>query len=352
MQSTQLPIKQLALGFCIALSGALIAKWIGTPIPWLLGSLIPTVIVRVNGGKVRAHHFFRKMGQWWIGIALGLYFSPTTVSILTSLTLPIFLSCLYAILAGLAGSWIIYKLSHTDYKTAFFASTIGGASEMVVLAEKNNANRQLTASAHSLRILIVTISLPMAYQFLNVQGHEADFQLTSTFSLEGLLLLLFLTGIVGLIFDRCKIPNAFVIGSVLVTGILTSQDIHLSNLPPYLQGLGQVFIGWTLGSNYYPGFFKQAPRFLLTICLTVVVYIVSAVGMAFIIAYYTDLNFPTTILGLSPGGIAEMAITAKALHLGAPIVTSFQVSRLIFVLLLAEPVFRLVSALQQKWSFK
>ena len=46
------------------------------------------------------------------------------------------------------------------------------------------------------------------------------------------------------------------------------------------------------------------------------------------------------LLGTSPGGIAEMAITAKVLQLGVPVVTAFQVCRLVAVLILAEPVYR------------
>ena len=48
----------------------------------------------------------------------------------------------------------------------------------------------------------------------------------------------------------------------------------------------------------------------------------------------------TMVLGTSPGGIAEMAITAKVLQLGVPVVTAFQVCRLVAVLVLVEPLYR------------
>ena len=47
------------------------------------------------------------------------------------------------------------------------------------------------------------------------------------------------------------------------------------------------------------------------------------------------------MLATSPGGITEMAITAKVLQLGAAVVTAFQVCRLVAVLLLAQPLYRL-----------
>ncbi|MNP77912.1 putative ammonia monooxygenase [compost metagenome] len=47
---------------------------------------------------------------------------------------------------------------------------------------------------------------------------------------------------------------------------------------------------------------------------------------------------------MMPGGIAEMSLTAETLQLSVPLVTALQVMRLLFVLFLAEPLFRLWNA--------
>jgi uncharacterized membrane protein AbrB (regulator of aidB expression) len=62
-------------------------------------------------------------------------------------------------------------------------------------------------------------------------------------------------------------------------------------------------------------------------------------AFAWALAWATGLHPATLILGTSPGGIAEMAITAKVLQLGVPVVTAFQVCRLVAVLVLVEPMF-------------
>jgi uncharacterized membrane protein AbrB (regulator of aidB expression) len=49
------------------------------------------------------------------------------------------------------------------------------------------------------------------------------------------------------------------------------------------------------------------------------------------------------LLGTSPGGIAEMCITAKVLQLGVPVVTAFHVTRYVAVLLLTAPIYRWVA---------
>ena len=63
-------------------------------------------------------------------------------------------------------------------------------------------------------------------------------------------------------------------------------------------------------------------------------------GFAWVLAQATGLHPATLVLATSPGGIAEMSITAKVLQLGAPVVTAFQVCRLVAVLLLLEPLYR------------
>ena len=64
-------------------------------------------------------------------------------------------------------------------------------------------------------------------------------------------------------------------------------------------------------------------------------------GMA--LAWGTGLHPATMILGTAPGGITEMAITAKVLQLGVPVVTAFQVCRLVAVLLIVGPLFTWVA---------
>jgi len=45
-------------------------------------------------------------------------------------------------------------------------------------------------------------------------------------------------------------------------------------------------------------------------------------------------------LGMMPGGIAEMSLTAETLHLAVALVTAMQTLRILLVLFLAEPVYR------------
>jgi hypothetical protein len=111
-------------------------------------------------------------------------------------------------------------------------------------------------------------------------------------------------------------------------------------VPKELSNVAQLVIGVSLGVRFTPAFVHTAPRWLLSVAGGTLVMIALCAGFAWGLARGTGLPLATLVLGTAPGGIAEMAITAKVLQLGAPVVTAFQVCRLIAVLLLQAPLYR------------
>jgi uncharacterized membrane protein AbrB (regulator of aidB expression) len=66
---------------------------------------------------------------------------------------------------------------------------------------------------------------------------------------------------------------------------------------------------------------------------------VFAFGYAVFLSMLTNVPLSSLAVSVAPGGIAEMAITAKVLQLGVPLVTAFQVSRMVGVVLLTGPLY-------------
>jgi len=63
-------------------------------------------------------------------------------------------------------------------------------------------------------------------------------------------------------------------------------------------------------------------------------------GFGLAVAASAGVHPGTMVLATSPGGIAEMALTARALHLGVPIVTAFHVTRMLVVVTTIGPLYR------------
>ena len=155
------------------------------------------------GGPAQSYVPFRNAGQWVVGVALGLYFTPQVVRLVLGLWWEIALGVVWAVALGWffglylqrvhagPGRWHIPGLTRT---TTYFASPIGAASEMTLMAERRGAQTELVASAHSLRVLMVTLVIPFGLQWSGLQGLDISLPGTRETSWPGLCLLALLLG--------------------------------------------------------------------------------------------------------------------------------------------------------------
>ena len=127
---------------------------------------------------------------------------------------------IFAFSLGVYGTFVIRKYGKVDLKTAWFAAALGGASEITSVAERSGGRPDLVASAHSLRILTVVLSLPAVYQLLWVAGQESFLSTTKVVNLFSLILLFSLTGVCGAMAER-YLPHSWVIGPMLAAMALT-----------------------------------------------------------------------------------------------------------------------------------
>ncbi|WP_241049294.1 AbrB family transcriptional regulator [Achromobacter xylosoxidans] len=334
---------RVAGGLAIALAGALLAVWAHLPLPWMLGALLLTAAVRIAGGATVCPRPARNAGQWVIGTSLGLYFTPQVIGHIGANAGPIVVGMLFALGLAFIGTALLRRYTDVDFKTAWFASAIGGASEMASLAERHGARIDRVATAHSVRVLLVVVTVPFIFQWWGVAGLDPTVPGPRTVHAGGLAALVALTCVGGLCFMKLRWPNPWVLGPMLAAMTLTACGIELSALPDYVPKVGQLLIGWSLGDRYRPDFFRAAPRFIAVVAAFTVVALALAFGLGALLSLWSAAPIPTLILGTTPGGIAEMAITAKVLQLGVPVVTAFHVTRMVFVVLVTGPMYALLA---------
>lgn len=330
---------RVAGGLAIALAGALLAVWAHLPLPWMLGALLLTAAVRIAGGATVCPRPARNAGQWVIGTSLGLYFTPQVIGHIGANAGPIVVGMLFALGLAFIGTALLRRYTDVDFKTAWFASAIGGASEMASLAERHGARIDRVATAHSVRVLLVVVTVPFIFQWWGVAGLDPTVPGPRTVHAGGLAALVALTCVGGLCFMKLRWPNPWVLGPMLAAMTLTACGIELSALPDYVPKVGQLLIGWSLGDRYRPDFFRAAPRFIAVVAAFTVVALALAFGLGALLSLWSAAPIPTLILGTTPGGIAEMAITGKVLQLGVPVVTAFHVTRMVFVVLVTGPMY-------------
>jgi membrane AbrB-like protein len=279
------------------------------------------------------------VGQWLIGTALGLYFSPLVAQRVGGFVWLLLLGAIFAIAVGYLCGYVLSILGGTDRATAVFASVPGGAAEMAVLGERFGARVDQVAAAQSFRILLVVVTIPSVFAALDLHGADPLLAASSEVRWPALAALVLVTAAAGLLLTRLNVPNAFVLGALVVTIPLTIAGVSTSAMPRVLLNCAQLLLGCALGSRFNRSFLARAPRFIAAVVVTVALAMGISVLFALFMARLTGIHPATLILATAPGGIAEMAVTAQVLELGVPMVTSFHVTRVMLLLTCTGPLF-------------
>jgi membrane AbrB-like protein len=319
-----------------------------SPLPWMIGPLVTLAALRVAGAPLTAPRGARQTGQWIIGTGLGLYFTPAVVHAVAGLWPLLVAAAVFAIVVGYGCGLALARLAGVDRTTAIFASVPGGAAEMSTLGERFGARVDQVAAAQSLRILMVVVAVPYGFALAGVHGVDPYVPGTTQVVPAGLVMLLASTLAGGFVARWLRVPNAFVLGALAVAIPLTAMRVDLSALPGALSASAQWLLGCALASRFGPEFRRGAHRFIGGVVSTVLLAIAASVAFGLALGWVSGQPAPTVILGLAPGGIAEMCLTARALSLGVPLVTACHVTRVVALLLLTAPLFERVRTLRRR----
>lgn len=339
-----------ALGLVVALAAGALCAWLRTPIPWMLGPLLAMAALRIAGVDVRAPPGARHIGQWVIGATLGLHFTPAVMRHVGSVWYLPLAGAACAIAIGYIAGAVLARVSGLDRTTSLFASVPGGAAEMSTLGERYGARVDRVAAAQSLRILLVVAIVPAAFTLAGVRGADAYVGGPAQFDAWGFALLMGATLAGAIVAQWLNVPNAFVLGAMFVAIPMTALEVDLSSMPTVASNGAQLLLGCALGARFQTDFLRDAPRFVGGVIVSVLLSIALAAVFGVALAMLGKQNVATLVLGMAPGGIAEMAITAKVLQLGVPLVTTFHVTRLVVLLLVTGPLFGRARAWRRRGS--
>jgi uncharacterized protein len=336
---------RVVLTLTLAALAGLGAQAVRLPLPWMVGPLFLIAGLCAAGVPLRALPGGRQMGQWAIGTALGLYFTPVVVAELGHHLGVVIGTALAALLVGGLCAVLTRKLAGVDGPTAFFASLPGGASEMAHLAERWGGAVDRIAAAHALRVLLVVGSVPVVLTLSGVLGSDLYVPLAKTVD-SARIPLLVAVGLLGAgTLVVLRVANAWILGPLFGVALCTAQGIALSALPVGVVNAGQLLIGCALGVRFSREFFRSAPRFMAVAALTALLSMTLAAALAGALAWFSSVPLATLVLATAPGGVSEMCITAKVLQLGVPLVTACHVLRVVVLTVGAPYGYRLFARL-------
>lgn len=331
----------------------------GTPIAWMIGSLLMAGLastmgwLRLQEGAKGIHPYWRQIGQAILGIELG---KNIKVSIMDTfghhffiILFMLFSSIAIAILSGI----VLWRFSKASMLTCLFGSTPGGISAMPSIAEEIGANTIVVSLIQTLRILLVTGFVPLFAGMISTPVENGTSVKSSNyFDFHSLLLTgFFIIGAVcgAFIGKKIKLPAPWLVGSMLGTivvqfaGTLISGDAMNVFWPPKMVILAQVLIGASIGSRIQREMFKGLGNVIMVGLMSSMGLVILMAACSFFISEFTHIPLVTCLLAFAPGGVAEMAATAVALNADSTFVVAVQSLRLMTILILLPPLFRFIT---------
>jgi len=331
--------------FAVGLASGYIGRFIGLPLPFILGPLFVIAACALAGAPVQAVRRARPLGQFVTGAAVGTQFTPTVVLKLAALLPLIAGTALLSIVVCAIASVLLMKLIDIDAKSAFFATMPAGAAEMANIAARYGGAIEPITVAQTMRVALTVSAAPFIVTYFSQEGaliQVGQAELLSWFSFAELVV----TALVGgAIFAFARFPNGWFLGALIGSALLGSLGVVQGRLPDMLLIVAQVVIGCSLGAQFRHEFLT---RLFHTMMASMVVVLFSGLTLALaaaLTAYLLGFPVPAMVLAFAPAGMAEMTLTGKVLGLDAALIASFHVLRIVMVLTLCIPAFQLFQRL-------
>lgn len=318
------------------------AHLLSIPLAWVLGPLVCAAIIAISGFDVGIPDTLRRTGQVIIGASIGLRVTAEVFEEFTGL-LPILVgAAVFGVMVAACLSLFLAVFARTDNQTAFLAMLPGGLAEMGNVALEGGANAGQVVVAHSLRVATVVLIVP---PLLILSGHPAPPSTPHAINLASAAAVLVAGALFAWLVRRIGLNNPWMLGTLIFSGTLSAMAVVSGDMPQAIFRSGQLLLGTAIGSRLRRDILATMPRVIVSVLALVVVFLAIVACTSFALHLLIGLPFATLILGMSPGGTAEMSTTAVALGISVSTVTAFHILRAFVVNGFAMSIYQLLSAI-------
>lgn len=328
-------IRNYIITAIFAIAGAFIFQFAHIPMPWLLGPLFTTMILRLTTPlPIMWHKHLRNFGLVLAGYSIGISFTVQAFSEMGRfLPLMIAMNIFYIILFLALSKFIVWR-TKVDELAALTSTVPGGMTQILAYAaEKNSKHITMITFYQVLRVLCILSLVPLIV--------SVDMPKTAAHQLipysSTLLLYVILAFAAGALANKCRIPTGYMLGPVFLLIALQVVGVSIPLLPPSALHIAQLLIGVFIGMLLKKEDLHLSKKVMFYGIISASVYIGSAYYLSHFIVDYYSIDFKTAFLSIIPGGLDQMGLIATSVKADVTIVTAFQLFRVLVVSILIVP---------------
>ena len=322
----------------VAIIGGFVLSLINAPLPWTLGPILFLSVASYYTGKQFIWSLkIRNSALILLGYGMG---RPFTVdaghAILEHLPLML-LATLTTIGAGLLAAWLMFRHTKINFTSCLLGCVPGGLSQMVILADEiPDADLTAVTIMQTLRMLSVVFTIPFLAIHVLPEGDAAS----AAASVSGCDMTTFFTfaaiAVIGAFIGKLiHLPTYALLGPILSTAaFLVITGLTAPVVPTAFLNTAQVLVGAYIGSSINLRKVSEYKGMGAALFVGVILVLLASAAMALLLSSITGANLVTMFLSTAPGGLAEMGIVALVVHADTATMTAYQLTRLLFIMLI------------------
>lgn len=336
--------------FAVAIVGALIAKKLKFPIPYMLGPMFMVAIVNVGTGFLYMPTEIKIITQAITGTYIAKGIKDSDLLGFKRLFVPIVILLgsylLFTTFMGLS----LHYFFHFDFPTAFLVAVPGGVVDMSLISYDLNANPSVVSIFQSSRLIFVLSTFPIMIKTLSknpklkegrhlsskirkestVKINKIKIQNNKKIRILSTLIIGLIAGYLGYL---TGLPAGALSFSLLVVTFLNVKT-DLIDLPITFRQIAQVAAGSLIGAGINRGDLSEISGMIIPIIYVLVGYIGASFVISYLITRFSEIDFISAMFASSPGGASDMALIASEINSDAPKIAVIQVFRLVLVIIL------------------
>ena len=334
--------KEFILVLMFSTPAAIFADYFNIPLAWFLGPMIITSILSLFGLKLIMPRLVLSVILILLGLYIGNYIDKELFAQIHQWFWTSLIMLGYIVLSVLFVSKYLEKFSGYEKKTSIFSAAPGALGPLLILAEDEKSDLSQVATSHLIRLIIIITVFPFIVDSFYNQNKVENISLVLNQDYKDLLILLILSFIIILIFDKIKIPAALLAGTLVASGFLQITDIATYKLSPNIINFCLLILGSSVGCRFANKTFHEIGKNALHSFVATFFLVSLGVLAAYIASQVIDKNFFTLLLSYCPGGIYEVAVIAIFFDLDPEFVSFHHIIRLLMILFIVPIILRII----------
>lgn len=339
MSINKVDLSNLAITLAIAGAGAGLFTLIGFPAAPLTGSALAVTLAGVLGAPVIVPLGLRTVCFIVLGAGIGSGVTPAVLDAAVAWPASFVALGITLAMSMLLSRIVLVRFFGFDAYNASLASVPGHLSYILSMAADTKADVARISLAQSTRVLFLTICVPPVIALL-FEVTEASFLPAQNITAISAVYVLLGAGVVGVIFQKMKVPAAFLLGGMLVSSLGHLTELTPGKMPDWATLISFMVMGALIGTRFKG---ISAEMFVKAIGAGVVVTLIT-VSMAIlgVILAMTLVGLDPSLLfvAFAPGGVEAMAAIAVQSGLDPTFVAAHHIFRLLLLTILVPVLLR------------